>query len=200
MANKIICIAREFGSGGREIAEKLGERLDLKVYDKEILQMACSYGGVRSRLLERSDERTTNPYLYTTVHEGNRHVRMGRSTEEVLFSLQKHEIRRIAAQENCIFVGRCADYVLKDSGAKLLRVFISAPPDQRIARKMEQEAWSYRKGKRMVMRTDAQRRKYYEHNTGQTWGIGGCYDLFLDTGEITIEDAVAEIAEHYSKL
>lgn len=200
MTNKIICIGREFGSGGHEIAVMLGKALNISVYDKEILELACNYGSIRPKLLRRSDERATNPYLYTTIHEGNRHVHMGKPAEEVLFDLQSHEICRLADSESCIFVGRCADFVLRNAQVKLLRVFISAPLEQRINRKMEQENWSIRKARHMILRTDAHRKKYYEHNTGQIWGEGGCYDLFLDTGEIGFSEAVHQIVQRYKAL
>lgn len=200
MANTIICIGREFGSGGHEIAMRLGELLHLKVYDNEILEMACAYGEVRKKLLEQSDEKATNPYLYTTVHEGNHHVRWGTPTSEVLFRLQSHEIERLAAQESCIFVGRCADYVLRKKDVALLRVFITAPIEQRIQRKMELEQQSYRRTRNTVVRMDAQRKKYYEHYTGQVWGVGGQYDLLLDMSQMSIPQAVERIAEQYRKI
>ena len=118
MKNKIICIGRQFGSGGYEIAARTGEKLGIKVYDKDILELACQYGDLEVKTLETVDEKATNPYLFRTIHEGNYHVPQGLATSEVLFELESHEIKRIAAQENCIFVGRCADYVLRNEVEK----------------------------------------------------------------------------------
>lgn len=114
---RIICIGRQFGSGGHEIALRVGQQLGIPVYEKNILHLACKYGGLAVKTLEDADEKATNPYLYRVVCEGNHHVTRGLPTSEVLFSLQSHEIRRIAAQEDCIFVGRCADFVLRDTDA-----------------------------------------------------------------------------------
>ena len=91
MGNKIICIGREFGSGGHEIALRLGQQLGIKVYEKNLVFLACRYGEVSDKILEADDERATNPYLFKTVHEGNYHVTRGLPTSEVLFSLQSHE-------------------------------------------------------------------------------------------------------------
>ena len=104
MGNKIICIAREFGSGGHEIAVKAGGKLGIRVYEKDLFHLACKYGELSEKMMESADETATNPYLFRTVHEGNYHVTRGLPTSEVLFQLQSHEIKKIAGQENCIFV------------------------------------------------------------------------------------------------
>lgn len=197
MENKIICIGREFGSGGHEIAVRLGQRLNIKVYEKDILHLACKYGELQVKKLESSDEKATNPYLFETVHEGNYHVMRGMPTSEVLFALQSHEIRRLAEKEACIFVGRCADYVLKDTDAKVLSVFVSAPLEQRIQRKMELERLSHLKAKRLVKKMDCQRQKYYEHYTGRIWGDRKNYDFYIDCGQMSVEEAVEKIAGAY---
>lgn len=200
MGNKIICIGREFGSGGHQIALLLGQKLDLKVYEKDILHMACKYGDLQVSKMEPSDEKATNPYLFETVHDGNYHVTRGAPTSEVLFALQSHEIKRIAQKEDCIIVGRCADYVLKDSDATVLSVFISAPMEQRIQRKMEQEKLSHLRARNVVRKMDLQRKKYYEHYTGKTWGKPSGYDLCIDTGTVSLEQAAQQIADRYQTM
>lgn len=200
MGNKIICIGRAFGSGGHEIAVRLSQQLDIKVYEKHLLYLACQYGELAVKTLESADEKATNPYLFQTVHEGNHHVTRGLPTSEVLFQLQSHEIRRIAKRESCIFVGRCADYVLRNGDADVLSVFISAPEEQRIERKMKQEKLSHMKAKQLVRKMDAQRKKYYEHYAKKTWGTRESYDLLIDCGTVSIEQAVELIAERYQAL
>ena len=190
MGHRVICIGRQFGSGGHEIAVRTAERLGIRVYERELLHLACKYGELSAKLMESSDERATTPYLYQGVYEGNYHVIRGLPTSEVLFALQSHEIKRIAEEEDCVFVGRCADFVLRDSDAQLLRVFVSAPEGQRIRRKMELECLSLSKAKRLVTKMDKQRRKYYEGYTGQVWGDPHNYDLNIDTSVIPISQAV----------
>lgn len=200
MENKVICIAREFGSGGHEIAVRTAGRLGIRVYEKDIFRMACKYGELSEKLMESSDETATNPYLFRTVHEGNYHVTRGLPTSEVLFQLQSHEIRKIAGQENCIFVGRCADYVLKEEEVRMLRVFVQAPPEWRILRKMEQEKLSREKAAHLVRKMDKQRKKYYETYTGQKWGDPQNYELCINTGTTSFEEAVDMICAMYSYL
>ena len=171
MGNRIICISREFGSGGHEVAVKTADLLGVRVYEKELVRLACQYGELSEKNMTDSDEKATNPYLFQTVHEGNYHVLRGSPTSEVLFALQSHEIRRIAKREECVFVGRCADYVLRDSDVRLLRVFISAPEEHRIVRKMEQERLTRTQAIRLIRKMDKQRRKYYESYTKRTWGF-----------------------------
>lgn len=197
MGHRVICIGRQFGSGGHEIAVRTAERLGIRVYERELLHLACKYGELSAKLMESSDERATNPYLYQGVYEGNYHVIRGLPTSEVLFALQSHEIKRIAEEEDCVFVGRCADFVLRDSDAQLLRVFVSAPEGQRIRRKMELECLSLSKAKRLVTKMDKQRRKYYEGYTGQLWGDPQNHDLNIDTSVIPIHHAVELIVSRF---
>lgn len=200
MANKIICIAREFGSGGHEIAVRAGARLGIRVYEKDLFRLACRYGELSEKMMESADETATNPFLYRTVHEGNYHVTRGLPTSEVLFELQSHEIRRIAGRENCIFVGRCADYVLREVDVKQLRVFVHAPLEKRIERKMQLENLTRDKAARLVRKMDKQRKKYYEFYTKQIWGSLQGYDLWIDTGTMGFEEAVNRICTLYGRL
>lgn len=200
MENKIICIAREFGSGGHEIALRTGSRLGIRVYEKDLFHLACRYGELSEKMMESADERATNPFLYRTVHEGNYHVTRGLPTSEVLFELQSHEIRQIAKRESCIFVGRCADYVLREEKVKLLRVFVRAPLEKRIERKMQQENLTREKAVRLVRKMDKRRKKYYESYTGLAWGSPDGYDLSIDTGTTEFEAAVNQICLAYQSL
>lgn len=200
MENKIICIAREFGSGGHEIALRTGSRLGIRVYEKDLFHLACRYGELSEKVMESADERATNPFLYRTVHEGNYHVTRGLPTSEVLFELQSHEIRKIAKRESCIFVGRCADYVLREEKVKLLRVFVRAPLEKRIERKMQQENLTREKAVRLVRKMDKRRKKYYEFYTGLAWGSPDGYDLCIDTGTTEFEAAVNQICLAYQSL
>lgn len=197
MSNKIICIAREFGSGGHEIAIRTAGKLGIRVYEKDLFHMACKYGELSEKLMQSADETATNPFLFRTVHEGNYHVTRGMPTSEVLFELQSHEIRRIARRESCVFVGRCADFVLRDEGFRLLRVFVRAPVEKRVEQKMELEKLSREKAAHLVRKMDKQRRKYYETYTGEKWGDPTGYDMCIDTGTTAFEDAVEAICVRY---
>ena len=183
MGNRIISISRQFGSGGHEVAVKTADLLGIRVYERELIRLACEYGELSEKTLSPSDEKATNPYLFQTVHEGNHHVLRGKPTSEVLFALQSHEIRRIARHEECVFVGRCADY-----------------DEHRIQRKMAQEKLTRDQAIRLIRKMDKQRRKYYESYTHKAWGAPEGYDLYLDTGALSTADAAAVIAERFRRL
>ena len=200
MENKIICIGRQFGSGGHEIGVRAAAALGIRIYERELVALACKYGEIAEKTLEGADEKATNPYLFQAVYEGNYHVIRGLPTSEVLFSLQRHEIKRVARRESCIFVGRCADYVLREEPVRLLRVFVSAPLENRVRRKMEQEQLSREKALRLVRKMDKQRKKYYDSYTGQTWGDPENYDLNIDSSLTGIEGAVELVLRRYEEL
>lgn len=200
MGNKIICIGRQFGSGGHEIGVRAAAELGIRVYEKELVTLACRFGEIEEKVLAQSDEKATNPYLFQAVYQGNYHVVRGLPTSEVLFSLQSHEIKRIARRESCIFVGRCADFVLREEDVQLLRVFVSAPLEHRVRRKMEQEHLSRDKALRLVKKMDKQREKYYETYTDQTWGHPQCYDLNIDSSVTGIIGAAELVAQRYREL
>jgi cytidylate kinase len=197
MNHTIVCIGREFGSGGHEIAVRTGQKLGIRVYEKDLFHLACRYGELSEKWMESADEAATNPFLFRTVHEGNHHVTRGLPTSEVLFQLQSHEIRRIAAREDCIFVGRCADFVLQTEDVKLLRIFIRAPMEKRIERKMCQEGLSREKAAHLVRKMDRQRKKYYETYTGKTWGDSQMWDVTIDTGSVSLDYAADIICALY---
>ena len=155
MGNRIISISRQFGSGGHEVAVKTADLLGIRVYERELIRLACEYGELSEKTLSPSDEKATNPYLFQTVHEGNHHVLRGKPTSEVLFALQSHEIRRIARHEECVFVGRCADYVLRGEDVRLLTVFVAAPDEHRIQRKMAQEKLTRDQAIRLIRKAHA---------------------------------------------
>ena len=200
MNNKIICIGRQFGSGGYEIAARTAQRLGIRMYDKDILYLACQYGELEPEILEVSDEKAFNPYLFHAIFDGNYRVLKGLPASKVLFELQSHEIRRIASEESCIFVGRCADYVLRDEPVSLLRVFVSAPFEQRVRHKAELEKLPEKKARQLVTKMDKQRKKYYDNYTGQIWGDPQFYDLNIDTGRISVDEAVNLIVSGYARI
>ena len=163
MGNHIICIGREFCSGGHQIALLLGQKLGLKVYEKDILHMACKYGELRLSKMEAADEKATNPYLFETIHEGNYHVMRGAPTSEALFALQSHEIKRIAGQESCIMVGRCADHI---------HLYVTIPPKYAVS-----DFMGYLKGKSSLMIFDRHANLKYQYGNRHFW----CRGYYVDT-------------------
>ena len=165
MGNRIISISRQFGSGGHEVAVKTADLLGIRVYERELIRLACEYGELSEKTLSPSDEKATNPYLFQTVHEGNHHVLRGKPTSEVLFALQSHEIRRIARHEECVFVGRCADYVLRDHPS-VMNIYIYASYADRLANCVGPLHMEKSVAKKMIAGVDKARAAYHRYWAG----------------------------------
>ena len=141
-----------------------------------------------------------NPLLFRTMHEGNEKVKRGDPAGKVLFELQSMAIRHLAKENDCIIVGRCADFVLEKEDVNVISVFVKAPLEARIERKMKLESMPYAKVKKQVEKKDRQRQKYYESHTGRIWGEEGTYDLVIDTGNVSLEDAADLIAQRFRSV
>ena len=125
---KIITIGRQFGSGGREIGEKLAQKLNYTFYDKNLIILAAEKGGMSHETLGAADEKAANPWLYAAMSQtGQTNINTNISTNDTLFSLQSQIIKDIAKTENAVIVGRCSDYILRNEDVELLNVFIYAP-------------------------------------------------------------------------
>ena len=132
----VICIGRQFGSGGREIGLGLAKKLGIRFYDKEILKKAAEESGIVEELFEKADEKPTNSFLYS-LSMGTHGQAMNFTnyndylTNDKLFLFQSNTIRDMAEKDSCVIIGRCADYILR--GRKdMLSVFIHAPMELRI--------------------------------------------------------------------
>ncbi len=201
MGHKIISISRQFGSGGHEIGMLVARQLGIECYDKQLIAMAAKRGELGHERLAKFDERQENPWLYEAVYDGNHRVPKGQSVSRVLFKLQSEVIRLIARQENAVIIGRCSDMILRDvPDVTLLTVFISAPMEERITRKMELEHLSQKQAEALVRKTDKQRGQYYKAYTGENWGQASRYDLPLGKSRYTIQEMAEIIILAYQGL
>ena len=195
MANKIYTIGREFGSGGREVGEKLAAKLGIKLYDKELLQQAAKDSGFCEEIFENHDEKPTNSFLYSLVMDT--YSVSGYSAAPFLdmplnhkvFLAQFETIKKIAEKESCVIVGRCADYLLKDE-ADCLTVFIHADMDKRAERIVKQYGERSESPEKRLKDKDKRRAAYYQFYTDTQWGIAGNYHVSLDSGVLGIEKCV----------
>lgn len=199
----VICIGRQFGSGGHEIGQGLSENLGIPFYDKEILKKAAEESGILPELFEQADEKPTNSLLYSLSTGAHGHTVTFSNyndylTNDRLFSFQSDTIRRLAEQESCIIIGRCADYILR--GRKdVLSVYIHAPMELRIqricrVRNLEEDA-----ARSLIKKTDRSRANYYNFYADHDWGAADSYDLSINSGKLGVERAVellAGVAEH----
>lgn len=198
MANKIYTIGREFGSGGREVGEKLAAKLGIKLYDKELLQQAAKDSGFCEEIFENHDEKPTNSFLYSLVMDT--YSVSGYSAAPFLdmplnhkvFLAQFETIKKIAEKESCVIVGRCADYALSDN-PDCINVFIHADMDIRIKNVSRNLNITENKARDIINKTDKQRASYYNYYTSKKWGDSKSYNLSLDAGKLGTDNCVEMI-------
>ena len=193
MKTSIIALGRQFGSGGREIGKQLAERLNVRCYDRELITLAAQKAEVREELFAGREEKAPNPWLFTGIYEGGPQVRKGQPAEDILFEMQSQVILELARMGPCIIVGRCADVVLRAAGIPTVSLFICAPFDDRVRRRMEIESSGQKEAEDAVRKIDKQRKKYYDTYTGRNWGTPENYDFCINSSVRGIEGTVEQI-------
>jgi len=191
MANMVITIGRENGSGGHEIGEKLAKALGFSFYDKELLKLIAEKSGIQEQVLQKADETASNPlfapYYPPSIDPG--------SLNDRVFKMQADLIKEKADTENCVIIGRCANYVLEDR-ENVVRVFIYADIEKRINRIMTRHGLVDRDlAIKLIKKTDKQRRTYYQFYTEMKWGRVEGQDILIDSGLLGI-DGTVELLKH----
>lgn len=199
MAEKFaVTIGRQFGSDGREIGLRVGELLGVKVYDRELIILAAQKHGVDPDYLRRVDEKATNSLLYTLALGsslyGARHFGVDMSINDQLFQTQADIIREAAEEGSCVFVGRCADYVLRDYPGRI-SFFIYANEEARIARVMERHNVPRDEAEDMIRKNDKRRVNYYNFYTGRKWGKFDNYHMSVDSTLLGVDGTAKMIAD-----
>ena len=199
MEKYVITIARQYGSGGRTIGEMLADRLGIHFYDKELMKLASEDSGINERLFNTADEKVKQSVfskMFKTEKAYTGEVISPESggfiSDDNLFNYQAKVVKDLAERENCVIVGRCADYVLKDYD-HVLSVFIHGPKDfcmQEAAKKINLTGKELEK---FIAKTDKERADYYKYYTGREWTDARNYDLCLDSSKLGFERCVDEI-------
>ncbi len=202
MENYVITIARGYGSGGKTIGKMLAEKLGIPYYNREILRMASDDSGIHERLFEQADERIKPSLLrpVTNVYKGELISPESDDfvSDDNLFNYQAKIIKELAAREDCVIVGRCADFVLKDH-PNVIKVFVHAPFESCIKTVMELYSVSKKEAEKTILATDKHRSAYYRYYTGREWDNAKNYDLCLNSAELGFKKCV-EIVEAYRKI
>ena len=201
MEKKIITISREYGSGGREVGLTVAKKLGMEFYDKELIEAAAKEIGFPVDMIADREQRLTNSLLYNfamgTLY-GISYPKEPKITElpltEQIYQAQKKAIEEAAKRGPCIFIGRCADYILK-SRPDVLRVFIYADRDIRKRRAIEEYGEIEEYIDEFMYQTDKRRRIHYENYTNQRWGSRENYDLMLNSGDLGLEKCVELLCE-----
>ncbi len=200
--NLIINIGRQYGSGGKSIGEKLAARLNIQLYDKELLLLAARESGFSEECFEQCDEqrgllRTLYGY-FRTPFVGNYSHCDSPLSGETLFRIQSDVIQRIAARESCIFVGRCADYILREHPATI-NLFFTADNEERIRRITSRLGCSATEAEAKMEEMDRQRARYYNYYASRTWGEAATYDLTINTSRLGEEGTVDLLIDFINK-
>lgn len=201
MEKIIINIGRQFASGGRYISKKLCEEFGCKYFDKEILDLAAKESGFSPDVFKKSDEKKS--FIHTLFHL---HAPMlsddnfynNKFSEESLFKFQCDAIRKAASQGSCLFIGRCADYVLRDE-PNTVSIFLAADMEDRINRTMERYNMDEESARKTISKKDSTRASYYNYYTGKKWGAAESYDLCINTSIFGLDETAKFIADFIRK-
>lgn len=193
MAEKIaLCIARQFGSGGREVGFALSKALGIAFYDKELLSKAAQKSGITQELFEKNDERPVGGLGLWGGDEGKLQSYgdyMAYLPNDQLQNTIADVIRDVAGQGDCVIIGRCADYILRGRPGTL-SVFVHAPLETRIQRIARMHNLDEDKARALIRKTDRNRANYYSYYTDRDWGAVDNFDLAVDAGRLGLDGTV----------
>ena len=185
--NTIINVGRQFGSGGGYVAQAVGRKLGIPVYDNELISRAAEESGYSKSIFEGGEKRRSL-FSMSSFFASSR-IPFGESSgyvnDDMLFKIQSEVIRNIAEKGDAIIVGRCADYILRD--LPCLDVFVCAPAEYRIGRLMDIEGLTAEEAEELMRRKDRTREAYYNFYTFGTWGLASNYDLCIDSSILGID-------------
>ncbi|MBC5738649.1 MULTISPECIES: AAA family ATPase [Oscillospiraceae] len=184
----IVTIGREYGSGGRIVAQRLAEKLGVPFYDKEVIQGVAKKTGFAENFVREAERRPTNSFMYDLYFSTH-----SLSIPDQVFIAQSGVIKDLADKGGCVIVGRCADYILREH-KELLRTFVYAPLEQRVQRAREEYHDKEDNLEGFVIRQDKQRASYYNYFTSIRWGDRKSYDLCVSSA-LGLDTAV-EIIYH----
>lgn len=200
----VITIGREYGSGGKYIGERLAEELNLKLYDKELLNKVAEESGMDLNILEQMDEKQEECFWYTFAMSLYQQDSIDTLAEipsnEKIFIEQAKIIEELAQKEDCIIIGRCSNVILKNK-PDVLNIFVySSELDFKVKRKMQYGNFESELDViKTIERIDKERETYYNYFTKENWGDRKSYDLMIDTSKIGVDKAV-ELIKEYLKL
>ena len=181
----IIVIGRQFGSGGKLVAETIGRILDIPVYDKELIAKAAEESGFSKELFRKSDEKRNLFSISSFFSSGRFGPGDNYVGDNELFKIQSKVIQGIAEESPAVFVGRCADYILRETDR--LSVFITAPLEDRIRRVCGRMGTDRNEAYSMIQKVDRSRAAYYNFFSFGDWGVASNYDLCVDSSILGIE-------------
>lgn len=200
MKHIIINVGRQLGSGGHDIGRMLALDFQAKYYDRELLNLAAKESGLSEKIFEENDEK--KGFFRGLLNIGTPHASGGGYksgiTQESLFQFQSDAIMKAAKEGSCVFVGRCADYVLRDFG-NTVNIFVTASMDYRIEQIMNKQHMDADEARRFIEQKESKRADYYNYYTGKKWGSAESYDLCVDSSILGLMETEKLIAQFIRK-
>lgn len=201
MKHIIINIGRQLGSGGHDIGRMLALDFQAKYYDRELLNLAAKESGLSEKIFEQNDEK--KGFFRGLLNLGSPHVSSGRVynsgvSQESLFQFQSEAIKKAANEGSCVFVGRCADYVLRNL-PNTVSVFVTAAMDYRVQQIMNKRHLDEDAARKFIEQGESERATYYNYYTGKKWGAAESYDLCIDSSVLGLVETEKIIAQFIKK-
>ena len=181
----IITISREYGSGGRYVGKLLAEDLGIIFYDKNIISLAAKESGLSEEYINNIDQKKKNG----TYQNNN---------DDRLFITESKVINKIANNNSCIIVGRCADYILRNN-KNVISIFLYSDNNSKVARAVKYYGLSKDKALKEITKINKERAKHYKFYTNRDWLDFNNYDLCLNVDQLGIENTVKLIKEYIDK-
>lgn len=186
----IVTIGREYGSGGRIVAQRLAEKLGVPFYDKEVIQGVAKKTGFAENFVREAERRPTNSFMYDLYFSTH-----SLSIPDQVFIAQSGVIKDLADKGGCVIVGRCADYILREH-PRCVNIFVSASREDRIERLVRTRRLTPEAAEQLMDSTDEKRADYYNYYSNRTWGAAATYHLCIDSSVLGI-DGTAAFAEEF---
>lgn len=201
MKNIIINVGRQLGSGGHDIGRMLALDFQAKYYDRELLNLAAKESGFSEKFFEQNDEKKgflKGLFNMQTSHVSGGSMYKTNFSQESLFQFQSDAIQKAAKEGSCVFVGRCADYILRDF-PNTVNIFITASMKYRIQQIMNKQHMEYEEARKFIESKESKRAAYYNYYTGKKWGAAESYDLCIDSSILGFVETEKVIAEFIRK-
>lgn len=198
--NKVITIGRQYGSGGREIGQRIAKHYEIPFYDNELITRAAKESGFAEETFARAEDKASNSLLYSLAmginsYGGQDFGFNGLSLDDRVFLAQSDVIRKVAEEGPCVIVGRCADYVLKEYD-NVVNIFIHAALSFRLNRAINEYNDDKKSAADIIMKNDKRRSNYYNYHVGEKWTNLTNYDLVIRSDLMGIENAVKAIYQY----
>lgn len=201
MKHIIINVGRQVGAGGQEIGRMLAKDFEAQYYDRELLNLAAKESGFSEKFFKQNDEK--KGFLRGLFNVQAPHIIGGslygsNFSQEGLFQFQSDAIRKAASEGNCVFLGRCADYILRDF-ENVVNVFITASMDFRVDVVSKVKQLDAEHARKLIEHVESRRAQYYNYYTGKRWGAAESYDLCIDASILGLEETEKLIADYIRK-